>query len=52
MAAEALPHCRRLGIRKALITCSMDNVASRRGVEANSGVLQDVLDQAHHLVQT
>jgi predicted acetyltransferase len=41
MLREALPVARRLGIGKALVTCDSDNVASRRVIEANGGVLED-----------
>lgn len=30
-----------LGIERALVTCDVDNVASRRVVEKNGGVLED-----------
>lgn len=32
----------RLGIARALVTCEEDNAASRRTIEANGGVLEDV----------
>lgn len=52
MLAEALPHCRRLGIREVLVTCDPDNVASRRVIEANGGVLQDIQDEARYLLRS
>ncbi len=33
----------RLGIRRALVTCDDDNVGSRRVIEKNGGVLENVL---------
>jgi predicted acetyltransferase len=41
MLAEALPVARRLGITSALVTCDLDNVASRRVIERNGGVFED-----------
>lgn len=41
MLRAALPVARRLGIDPALITCDVDNVASRRVIEANGGTLED-----------
>lgn len=41
MLAEALPIARGLGIDRALVTCDHDNVASRRTIERNGGVLAD-----------
>lgn len=52
MLAEALLHCRRLGIRQVLVTCSPDNVASRRVIEANGGVLEDIRDEARYVLKT
>lgn len=41
MLAAALPRIRDLGIDPALITCNVDNVASRKVIEANGGVFED-----------
>ena len=41
MLAAALPVAKRLGIDPALVTCDETNVASRRVIEANGGVLED-----------
>jgi predicted acetyltransferase len=41
MLAAALPVARSLGITDVLITCDTDNVASRKVIEANGGVLED-----------
>jgi predicted acetyltransferase len=41
MLAAALPIARDLGIDPALLTCDADNVASRRVIESNGGVLED-----------
>jgi predicted acetyltransferase len=41
MLAAALPVSRALGIDPALLTCDEDNIASRKVIEANGGVLED-----------
>jgi predicted acetyltransferase len=42
MLAAALPILGDLGVEQALLTCDEDNVASRRVIEHNGGVLEDV----------
>jgi predicted acetyltransferase len=44
MLAATLPVAHGLGIDPVLITCDTDNVASRRVIEANGGVLEDEVD--------
>jgi predicted acetyltransferase len=44
MLATALPVARRLGIDSALLTCDEDNAASRKVIEANGGVFEDMRD--------
>ena len=41
--ALALEECRRLGLRRVLVTCLEDNVASARIIEANGGALENVI---------
>ena len=41
--ALALDECRGLGLRRVLITCLQDNVASARIIEANGGALENVI---------
>lgn len=41
MLGLALPLAHRLGIGSALLTCDADNIASRKVIEANGGVLDD-----------
>jgi predicted acetyltransferase len=41
MLAAALPVARSLGIDPALLTCDADNIASRKVIEANGGMLED-----------
>jgi predicted acetyltransferase len=40
----ALPHARALGIRRALLKCDKNNLASRRIIEKNGGVLADEIE--------
>jgi predicted acetyltransferase len=40
--ALSLPWCRDLGIQRVLLTCDVDNEASRRTIEANGGVQEDI----------
>lgn len=42
MLAAALPVANGLGIDPALITCDKDNVGSRKVIEVNGGVLEDL----------
>ncbi len=39
--AAALPVAAALGIECALVTCDVDDTASRKTIEANGGLLQD-----------
>jgi predicted acetyltransferase len=41
MLQAALPIARGLGIESALLTCDVDNLASRKVLERNGGVLED-----------
>jgi predicted acetyltransferase len=45
MLAASLPIAASLGLPRVLITCDDDNVASRRTIERNGGVLHDRLDE-------
>lgn len=44
MLAAVLPRAAAIGIEKALVTCDADNIASRKVIEANGGVLEDERD--------
>jgi predicted acetyltransferase len=44
MLAEALVHCRRLGLERVLLTCRSDNEASRRVILANGGIADGQID--------
>jgi predicted acetyltransferase len=41
----ALPEAHRLGINPALVVCDATNIASRKIIEGNGGVLRDQVDQ-------
>ena len=45
MLRQALDHCRHpLGLTRALVTCDETNAASRRVIEKNGGILEDMRD--------
>ena len=44
MLALALQQCDALGLRELLLTCSPDNPASRRVIEKNGGVLDNIVE--------
>ena len=44
MLAAALTEAKERGIESALLTCNADNLASRKVIEANGGVLEDDSD--------
>ena len=44
MLALALQQCDALGLRELLLTCSPDNRASRRVIEKNGGVLDNIVE--------
>jgi predicted acetyltransferase len=41
MLGAVLPHAHDMGIDPVLVTCDAGNMASRRVIEANRGVLED-----------
>jgi predicted acetyltransferase len=62
MLAAALAYCRdTLRLSRMLVTCAESNTASRRVIEANGGMLENILDaecrywiaipEAHHLAE-
>ena len=46
MLTLSLAKARELGLRKVLITCDETNMASRRVIEKNGGVLQNMVSQS------
>lgn len=43
-----LVEARDLGLNRVLVTCSDDNIGSRKVIEANGGVLEDVVETVFH----
>jgi predicted acetyltransferase len=53
MLAQAKPVCCQLGLTEVLVTCAEDNIASRRVIEANGGVLDRIVNgEARYWVAT
>jgi predicted acetyltransferase len=53
MLAQALVACQQLGLRQVLVTCAVDNLGSRRVIEANGGVLDGIVEaQARYWLST
>jgi predicted acetyltransferase len=53
MLAQALAVCQQLGLSQILVTCAVDNLGSRRVIEANGGALDRVVDgEAHYWLPT
>jgi predicted acetyltransferase len=50
--ASALPVCLSLGLRRILVTCDATNETSRRIIEANGGILEDVVQLSDPVVRT
>jgi predicted acetyltransferase len=44
MLKQSLPYCRTLGMKKLLITCNEENVASAKVIIKNGGVLENIYD--------
>jgi predicted acetyltransferase len=44
---EVLAHARGMGLDRVLITCDVDNEASRRTIEGKGGVLEDIRAAGH-----
>jgi predicted acetyltransferase len=53
MLAQALVVCQQLGLGQVLVTCAVDNLASRRVIEANGGMLARIVEgEAHYWLST
>ncbi len=50
--AFALDECRAGGLDRVLLTCDLDNLASRRIIERNAGTLEDVINVPGRSVPT
>jgi len=45
MLSLALDYCKQnLGIKKVLLTCHVDNIASKKVIESNGGILEDITE--------
>jgi len=52
MIELALLECKRLGIKKVLITCNKDNIASAKSIINNGGILEnEIIDSDGELLQ-
>ena len=52
MLALGIPYLKELGLEKVFITCDESNTASRKVIESNGGVLQDVVKLDYRPVET
>ena len=44
MIGLALEECKKIGIDKVLMVCDKDNIASRRTIEKNGGILENEIE--------
>lgn len=51
MIALALEECDKLGIKRVLMCCNKNNLASARTIQKNGGVLQDEISDDGEIVQ-
>lgn len=51
MLALALPHARRLGLERVLITCDRENTASARTILRNGGILENEVQEEERITQ-
>jgi len=52
MLALALEECKKLGIKKVLVTCDKDNIGSARTIQKNGGILEnEFTDDAGGIIQ-
>ena len=50
MLAHALPYCREIGLDRVMISCLIDNEASRRTILKNGGVYDSTVHEPHENV--
>jgi len=48
----SLTEAKKIGLTKVLVTCDEDNIGSQKIIEANGGVLQDVIEVDENKVRT
>ncbi|MDP3880863.1 MAG: GNAT family N-acetyltransferase [bacterium] len=51
MLALVLPRAKELGLTKVLITCDEDNIASKKIIEANGGILENAVLQGDNIAR-
>ncbi|MBN2222097.1 MAG: GNAT family N-acetyltransferase [Vallitaleaceae bacterium] len=51
MLALALQECRRLNLKKVLVTCDSENIASAKTILANGGVLENVVEDEERFTE-
>ena len=52
MIRLALIECKKLGIKKVLITCNKDNIGSAKSIKTNGGILEnEIIDSDGELLQ-
>ena len=48
---ELLEECKKLGIKKVLMTCDKDNIGSAKSIIRNGGILENEVEEDGHLEQ-
>ena len=51
MIALALDECKRLGIKKVLMTCDKNNIGSAKSIINNGGILENEIEADEHIEQ-
>jgi predicted acetyltransferase len=51
MIALALEECKKLGIKKVLMTCDKNNIGSAKSIICNGGVLENEIETDGHIEQ-
>lgn len=51
MLSLALKECEKLGIKKVLLTCNKENIASAKTIVKNGGVLENEVSQENQITQ-
>ena len=51
MIALALEECKKLGIKKVLMTCDKNNIGSAKAIIRNGGVLENEIEEDGHIEQ-
>ena len=51
MVRQNLQNCKNLNIRKVLITCDIDNIASKKTILANGGIFEKNIEVDGCIIQ-